>query len=48
MNQHNSKLTLSVFRSLEVDDGLFDFSTPITEEVFLINGTSQIYKKKNC
>jgi hypothetical protein len=55
MQQHNhtqenptqSNLILSVFRSLQDTDSLFDFETPITEDVFVVNGPTQIFRKKD-
>jgi hypothetical protein len=39
-------LILSVFRSLQDTDSLFDFETPITEDVFVANGPAQVFRKK--
>lgn len=46
MNIHADKLMISVYRPLQVNETLFDFETPITEDVFIVNSSSQIYSKK--
>jgi hypothetical protein len=40
-------LIISVFRSLTDSDSLFDFQTPITEDVFVTGGTAQIFRKRS-
>lgn len=46
MNIHPEKLMISVYRPLQENEMLFDFETPITEDVFIVNSSSQIYRKK--
>jgi hypothetical protein len=46
MNTLKERLTLSVFRSLQENQGLFDFDTPITEDVFVVSDTAHIYQKR--
>lgn len=46
MNIYPEKLMISVYRPLQENEMLFDFETPITEDVFIVKSSSQIYRKK--
>lgn len=39
-------VTLSSFRSLEDSNSLFDFTTPINEDNFVMNSTSIVYQAR--
>lgn len=48
LGAHNRRnmITLTTFKSLEQGQSLFDFDTPINEDNFIMNETSEIYRKK--
>ena len=48
LGAHDRKamVTLTTFKSLEQGQALFDFATPINEDNFIMNETSEVYRKK--
>ena len=48
LGAHNRKtmVTLTTFKSLEQGQTLFDFDTPVNEDNFIMNETSEVYRKK--
>ena len=41
-----SMLTLTSFKSIESGQALFDFSTPLNQQNFILNDTSLVFRKK--
>lgn len=47
IGNNSDNLIITTFQSLSEKDFLFDFSSLITEDVFVANGIAQVYRKKN-